>query len=305
VLVTLVWITWKGASRVLPAVTAAFGLAMLVGLALWQRTAYQSGVVYFVGGIGIAWISGSMLRRQDLLVDGLRQAQLRESQQSAMAERTRIAREIHDVVAHSLTVVLLHVGGARRTLMSQSKTGNDPTGTTNAVDALERAELAGRESLDSIRQIVGLLRYSDGSEVASEQVTPLPEIGDVARLVDQFRVAGLRVDADLQLSGVHIEPATSLTAFRVVQEALSNVLLHSPGAPCALVIAHNGDASMLEIVASNPIDQRVPPSHRRGLGLIGMSERVRSLGGSLEVGCTSPTLWSVRASLPLRALNTT
>ncbi|MBA3399944.1 MAG: hypothetical protein H0U01_08285, partial [Acidimicrobiia bacterium] len=123
------------------------GAAAIVVLAIAEKSVHQSGMIYFLGGTGISLLSGRQLRQRERLVDELRAMQQLRVEHAAVEERTRIAREIHDVVAHSLTVVMLHVTGARRVL------GSNPA---RAEEALARAESVGRESLDSIRQVVGL-----------------------------------------------------------------------------------------------------------------------------------------------------
>ena len=272
-------------------ITAVLGAsAMMIALALLEGTAHETGAVYFIGGAWVAWLAGTMVRRQEELLAELQLAHVRQTEHAAAAERTRIAREVHDVVAHSLTVVMLHVTGARRAINS------DPL---RAGEALERAEVVGRESLDSIRQMVGLLRADDGS---AEHDAPQPGLDDIPALVVQFRDAGLDVSADLQLSGVVADPTTGLTAFRVVQEALSNVLQHSPGAPCHLRVASDGGGTVLRIVAENPTADLTDRTTRTGLGLRGMRERVRAAGGSVEAGSTTDCRWRIDAALPLRRL---
>jgi signal transduction histidine kinase len=282
-----------------PWVTAAAvgaGLSMTVGLAVLEGTTHETGAVYFAGGVGVAWLAGSMIRRQEILLAELRVASERQNAHAAAAERTRIAREVHDVVAHSLTVTLLNVSGARRTLAS------DPD---RAAEALERAETVGRESLDSIRQIVGLLRDESDTATTGDQVPPLPALADIPTVVAQFRSAGLSVDADIDLGDVSADPATALAGYRVVQEALSNVMQHAPGSPVALGVRNDRADGVLRITAVNPIPAAGPRrGDRSGLGLRGMSERVRAAGGDVSTGVDDNGQWRVEASLPLRRATT-
>lgn len=131
-------------------------------------------------------------------------------------------------------------------------------------------------------------------------------MADIAALVEQFRSAGLQVDAELELDDVVADPTTSLTAYRVVQEALSNALQHAPGAPVTLRVVRDGAGTVLRIVAENPTVAEPSRSRDRdGLGIRGMNERVRAAGGSVEAGTVEtgapdrPT-WRVDAALPLR-----
>jgi signal transduction histidine kinase len=283
----------RSAPKPIVGLTVALAVSMTIGLAVLEGSTQRTGAIYFVGGIGVAWLAGALLRRQEALVTELQAAQARQSVHAATVERTRIAREIHDVVAHSLTVTMLHVTGARRAL------AQDPE---RASEALERAETVGRESLDTIRQIVGLLRSDDRH---LDDDAPLPMLSDIPSLIDQYRTAGLRVEADLQLDEVAADPPTALVAFRVVQEALSNVLQHSPGSAVDLSVAREPDGSALRIIVVNQTSGPANKSDRVGLGVRGMTERVRALGGSIEAGATATQSWRVDAELPLRRVAAT
>lgn len=297
VMLAVVWLTRVASGPAMTVVPVATAVAITVGLAVLEGTTHETGTIYFAGGAGVAFLAGTMIRRQELLVAELQEARAREALHAAADERTRIARDIHDVVAHSLTVTMLHVTGARRAI------SHDPA---RAAEALERAETVGRESLDSIRRVVGLLRSSADDGHAGPGETPLPTVADIPALVAQFREAGLRIDAELDLDGVGADATTSLTAYRVVQEALSNALQHAPGAPMSLRVVRDGAGTVLRIVAENPTaPSPVAPrggDARTGLGLQGMDERVRAAGGSVEAGVVDRGRWRVEAALPLRRL---
>jgi len=293
-LIAVVWITRCRSSRWVVALGLAATAAMTIGCSVVQPSGYE-GTVYFLAGIGVSWFSGAMLGRQETLVAELREAAERERSHAVVEERTRIAREVHDVIAHSLTVTLLHVTGARRAMAS------DPQ---RAAAALERAEAVGRESLDSIRQVVGLLRNPDAQHAASDRVdeAPLPHVSDIPALVAQYRDAGLQVEASCDLDHVAAGAMTSLTAFRLVQEAMTNSLQHAPGVPLSLHVQLDERRSAIRLTAENPLCEAVPRGRndqRHGLGLVGMAERVRAAGGSIEVGPTSEGTWRVVAELPL------
>lgn len=290
----VVWITRRRSSRAVVAVGLAAAAGMTIGWDIVQPSGFE-GTIYFLGGIGVSWLAGVLLHRQEALVAEVRGATERERRHAAVEERARIAREVHDVIAHSLTVTLLHVTGARRAISS------DPQ---RAAAALERAEAIGRESLDSIRQVVGLLRDPDAERVASERLddAPLPHVSDIETLVAQYRDAGLQVEASCDLGGVTAGAMTSLTAFRLVQEAMTNSLRHAPGAPLSLRVHVDAARSILCLTAENPIRESVPRGRNgahEGLGLMGMAERVRAAGGSIEVGPTSSGTWRIVVELPL------
>ena len=149
---------------------------LLVELAIDEGLADDAGIVYFAGGLGIAAMIGPLLRRQEAITAELRAMHELQVERRGGRERARIAREVHDVVAHSLTVVMLNLTGARRALAT------DPAG---ADEALARAEEVGRDSLDSIRQVMGLLREpGTGTDV------PVPALADLPALSTAIAPAG-------------------------------------------------------------------------------------------------------------------
>jgi signal transduction histidine kinase len=262
------------------------------------KSVHETGMVYFTGGIGIGLLSGRQLRQRDRLVDELRAMQQLRVEHAAVEERTRIAREIHDVVAHSLTVVMLHVTGARRVL------GSNPA---RAEEALARAESVGRESLDSIRQVVGLLRAGDDGRSATEPSQPGLDALDA--LVAGYRSAGVDLSVDVRF--VDLDPAIGLVVYRLVQESVANALQHAPGAPCTVLIDTVQPASPcagplhVEIAnspARNPVSTvAIRSATRPGLGVRGMRERVLAAGGTFRAGPDDTGGWRVVATLPLRA----
>jgi signal transduction histidine kinase len=220
----------------------------------------------------------------DLLVE-LKSAEAGLAQRAAADERQRIAREVHDVVAHSLAVTMLHVTGARMALR------RDPL---EAAEALEQAEALGRQSLAEVRRIVGLLQPG-GAGVAPS----LPGATDLPALVEQFRHAGLdiglTVDGDLD----RVAPSSGLALYRIAQESLTNVTKHAPGAAADVRVAvHNGSVR-LEVANAAPPRAAEKAEPGAGLGLPGMRDRAQSLGGVLRAGTTHDgDAWRVEAELP-------
>lgn len=281
---------------------AWFGLCILVAwCALSTPMAitalYCAGaLVLLVGELGFttrdpgwaAWIGGTIFsavaclfgRHQRDLVGQLRQAQAGLAQRAQAEERNRIARELHDVIAHSLTVSLLHVSSARLALR------DDPA---DAERALAEAERLGRASLDEVRHAVGLL-HRDGS---LDPTTPLPGSTDVPALVEGFRAAGTDIHATLD-GALDTLPATvGLAAYRILQEALTNAAKHAPRAPAIVHVTVERTTVRLDIDSSGP------PGRGTGLGLAGMRERAASLGGTCEAG-PGGSGWRVHAELPLQ-----
>ena len=219
----------------------------------------------------------------------------RRAEEAAVAERSRIARELHDVVAHSLSVVVLHAGVERRLMADQeSSTGR----------ALATIEETARTALTELRHLLGLLRQDDESPLA-----PLPSLGEVDGLVATLRSSGHEVRVDVTGDPAGLPAGIDLSAYRIVQEAVTNTLRHAPGSAVALRVSHEPDAVLLEVVnhpAPTPGSASGSPSPDpaalgSGRGLVGMRERVRLYGGDLAAGPTDDGGFRVHARLPRAA----
>ena len=256
----------------------------------WAWVQPDPGWAAWIAGASMALVGGLLIRHQVTLLAELHAAQAELADRARTEERNRIARELHDVIAHSLTVSLLHVASARMAVQF------DPAG---AVRALQEAERLGRESLDEVRATVGLLRVEEDDARATAGVAPpLPGAADLPDLVRRFRSAGAEVDlhADGDLTA---PPATTgLTLYRIVQEAVTNAVKHAPGAPVSVAVTVTGSAVELTV------DSAGPPGSGSGSGLLNMRERAQSLGGSLTAG-PGGRGWLVRASLPSTIHRTT
>lgn len=290
-MLVVTWVTRTSSNAWLVAGTVVAAVGSIVTLALQTGEAHENGMAYFIGGIGISWLCGRMLRRQELLNQDLQAMNELRVEHAAVAERARIARDVHDVVAHSLTVVMLHLTGARRALAA------DPA---QADQALARAELVGRESLDSIRQVMGLLRDpGDGADV------PVPGLAELPALIDGYAAGGLDLESDLSSMPMDADTAVGFVVFRIVQESLTNVLRHAPGASCHVSVRAGADAAArhVDVEISNGVATGAGVVDvRAGLGVRGMVERVRALGGRLEAGPVAGGGWMVRATIPLRGV---
>ncbi|GAA4407365.1 sensor histidine kinase [Tsukamurella soli] len=221
---------------------------------------------------------GYLLQYQLLLLRSERQAQ---SAQAAV-DRARIAGEVHDVVAHSLSVVLLNVTAARRALESDDA-------RDEAVDALRDAEQQGRAAMTDVRRTIELLR-ADGTPDG-----PQPGLSDLPELVASFHRSGSVVALRYRGPDETLTSATELAAFRVVQESLSNAVKHAPGARVDVTVGPERGRS-LAVRVCNPVP---PDTHRRpgGSGLAGMRARVESVGGTLRAG-PADGAWRVDAAFP-------
>jgi signal transduction histidine kinase len=260
----------------------------------------DAGVPYFMIGIASAAIWGALLHHQRRLTaelgwthHRLREAAAAEEQRlrdaAAADERRRIARDVHDVLAHSLTAVVLNVAGARRALANRPELVDE---------ALSRAEQVGRDSLDAVRRTVGLLRPD---EAAPRGAAPVPGDADLRTVVAANRLdAG--ADVSLHESGdLDAVGATAAAALaRIVQEALTNAGRHAPGAPVDVRVEVDAERVVVDVTngpaSRPPLD---PEGPRQGVGLLGMRERVESLGGTFRAGPASHGGWRVTCAVPL------
>lgn len=255
----------------------------------------------------IAWFFGDTRRlrenRQRALIERNRQLEHEREQERVMAaldERARIAREMHDIVAHSLSVIIAQADGARYAAGARAaaSTGGDGAG----VSAQEPVELtalgtiseAARSSLAQMRSLLGVLRTDEGGSFQ-----PLPALHNVPQLVEAVQAMGIPARLSL-VSGVEdrLPRGADLTVYRIVQEALTNVTRHCPGTPL-VTVAITAGAKSLDIEVTN-LPQAEPseplPGARRGL--LGMRERVDMYGGSLHYGRLADGSFRVFAQIP-------
>jgi len=265
------------------AVTLA-SAAVMVTVELLGR---YTGAFVWVLAFGLVGASTFATQTQWRLFEQERAAQADVAERAAAEERQRIAREIHDVVAHSLAVTMLHLTGARLALRRDAQ---------EAEEALLEAERLGRESLAEIRRTVGLLS-PEGTGTAA----PLPTATDIPQLVREFEAAGLDVDFELSGDPAALPPATGLGLYRVAQESLANVVRHAPGSHTTMSLSVGGEVVSLHV--SNRLGRsRGSASADGGLGVRGMQDRVALLGGELRAGPDGDA-WCVDVELP-RALET-
>jgi signal transduction histidine kinase len=284
-LLAVAWLAASGeslAAEVTAAVAASIVIPLVYAAGDWDEDG--EAFVYFATGGLIVWCIGRILRRERRLVAALTEAQDRLAAAASAAERQRIARDVHDVVGHSLTVMLLNVSGARRVLT------RNPAA---AAEALDRAEQAGRGSLQSVRAIVGLLRTPD--EAGAE---PQPGAKDIVGLVDTAAAAGLPVRAQVAGDLDAIDPYAGLAAYRLVQEALANVEHHAPGADVVVRVANDSDRLTVSVRNGRARHSPPPPSGRSGTGVDGMRQRVAAVGGTVSAGPEGDG-WVVEGSIPL------
>ncbi len=246
--------------------------------------AVNSAIVYTV-----AWLFALLLARRSRRAHAAeeRAAQLERDQheraRTAVAdERARIARELHDVIAHSVSVMTVQAGAARTLL---------PDNPGRAMPPLLAVEETGRQALAEMRRLLGILREDDNTPA----LAPQPGLTDLPALAESVRHAGLAVEVTVQGQPRPLPTGVDLTAYRIVQEALTNTLKHAGPTRANVVVHYDRDAVVLDISD----DGRAPTStDGSGHGLTGMQERVNLYGGELHAGPGPDGGFAVNARLP-------
>ncbi|QCX79160.1 Sensor histidine kinase DesK [Streptomyces sp. YIM 121038] len=264
--VTFIGLQVPGVSEDEPWVRAVIGDAVAVGMAV-------------VGGCAARQWQRQLAVHRELLAAG-----------AVAAERRRIARELHDVVAHHITAMQLMAGGARKVVQHD---------VALAQDALKSLEDSGRLALSEMRQLLDVLRTDDDTE--GRPAAPQPDVTDLPRVIAESRQAG--VDTELLVDGVRQElaPTLGLTVFRIVQEALTNIRKHALGARATVYLDYGPELLTVEIRDDGSGSAAAPRKGRAGHGLVGMRERVALHGGTLETGPRPEGGFRVLATLPLPA----
>ncbi|WP_241533870.1 sensor histidine kinase [Clavibacter michiganensis] len=253
-----------------------------------------SGILIAVASAAVgSWVA--LRRRHDR--DSLARAAESLEHQAALtraavsAERTRMARELHDVAAHHLTALVVQAGAAERLV------DLDPD---RAKDSLRGIRVQGRETLDALRSIVGILRQTSDGEGGGEAGTaPVPGLADLPGLVAAARQAGTEVEERTSGAAPTLAPLADVTAYRTVQESLANARRHAPGS--AVTLTTEAGPARIALTVENELPAAAPGT-APGYGLVGMRERAALVGGRLEAGPTASGTWRVRLELPVEAV---
>jgi signal transduction histidine kinase len=270
-----------------------------LGLAAVQLTPVRferSTFLLFMGILAVAWVLGRFVGDRQLYAARLeeRTAELERAKQelarrAVVEERLRLARELHDVVAHAMSVIAVQSGVGAHVAASQPE---------EVGKALAAIEATSRTALDELRRLLGVLRQ-DSEPQAS--LTPVPGLADLDRLLAEVGKAGLAVRLRVEGSPLQLPAGVELSAYRIVQEALTNVVKHAGSAHAQVTIGYRDQEVTVEILdggrgaATPATDGRVGTGH----GLIGMRERVAAFGGDLQVGPRPGGGFRVAARLPL------
>ena len=276
---------------------AVAGLVLASALLTVSALQGLSGVIWGVGLLVGAWTAGRAIRSRRLLIEelartttALRLSREAHARDAVAAERSRIARELHDVIAHSVGVMGVQAGAAERMV---------PLDPGRAVAAAQAVQDCGRQALVDLRRLLGVLR-PDGDD----DRTPQPGLDQLPALLDRLRTAGL--DVDLRVSGTPrpLPPGADLAAYRIVQEALTNVLKHASDRVAVLALRHADDGLHVEVTSpagSVPVPAGAADGGA-GHGLVGMRERALMYGGSFAAGPRPDDgTFAVTAHLPAEA----
>ncbi|NJC70047.1 hypothetical protein HC031_10045 [Planosporangium thailandense] len=307
---TLVAVGWAGYAE--PARRSRWGLAaamVIFAASDTVRDGFSWMNMFFPLIFVAAWWSGALVRREQersrtliemtAALDAQRET---VAQAAVIEERTRIAREIHDAVAHSVSVMTLQIGGLRRQL-------NDVLETRPAErEVMLGLERLGRQSVEELRSLVGIMRESGTAAPAA----PAPSLARAEDLIADVRAAGLSVTLRVDGQPAELHRALDVSAYRVLQEALSNVLRHAPGSHADVSIRYAADAVTVEVTDDGPGREAATvalPAGRTGAtshagavgghGLIGMRERTAMFDGTLRVGPRDEGGFAVTARFPI------
>jgi signal transduction histidine kinase len=269
-------------------------MCALYGLAVWTRTrAFVAGTAATAASIVVVGQRSSPEELQTWLVAAVaaliivRLVVRRRDERAALQardaaadERARIARELHDVVGHSVSVMVVQAGAERRV-----------TDRESTREALEQIEKSGRQALSELRRMLGVLR---GGEQPADR-SPTPDLDELDALVAAVREAGLSVDVRREGAPVPLAPGLGLTAYRIVQEGLTNALKHAGASRVEVVVRYAPGELGLDILDDGPGGAVNGSGH----GLAGMRERVALYGGRIEAGTRHEGGFALRARLPL------
>jgi signal transduction histidine kinase len=278
------------ASRRAAPTAVAIALAAFTVVVVASPSGEISDLGFIAAGIAAALAVGLAVRQMGFESDSLaaRAAELERSRDetaraAVAAERARIARELHDVIGHSISVMGVQAGAVRRVLSPEQERERE---------ALLGVERVGREAVTEMRRLLGFLRPAEGIDAG-----PTPTLERVGDLVADMRRAGLDVDLTVDGELDDLSAGRALAAFRILQEALTNALKHAPGARVRAVLRRTPEVLAIEVTDSGG-HEPAPASNGEGYGLVGMRERVALYGGTLDAGPTAERGYAIVARLP-------
>lgn len=240
------------------------------------------------------WIAGNIVRARrgrleiaELTVAELSEDQERATREAITDERARIARELHDVLGHTLNLVVIQAGAAQRVFKASPE---------KALDNLKSIESTSRQALSDVDRMLGILRDPDDRAPSLEARPSMSRLGS---LVEELRTTDQPVDLVVHGAPVTLSPSIDLSAYRVVQEALTNVMTHAAGAKAEVDIEYLEDFLTVTITNDGTGVDRLASRASGGRGIVGMRERTALFGGVFEAGRTDDGGWRVHATFPL------
>jgi signal transduction histidine kinase len=225
----------------------------------------------------------------EALAERLDRARALEARQAAWQERARLARELHDLIGHTVNVMVIQAGAGRRTLASDREL---------AERAFQTIESTGREALEELDRLLGILRTEDDEP----ELPPQPGLEQLRALAGRFEDSGLPVEITIEGDQVSLPRSLDQSAYRIIQEALTNALRHAGGTIAHVAVRYRTDRLELEVANDGRENRRPHHDHSGGgRGLIGIRERVALFGGELEAGPRAGGGFVVRCRFPLAA----
>lgn len=272
--------------------------SLVAGIIVY-RTGFPAGLgglVQISVAVTVPWILGTWSRERRFFAElaearavAAEQRRDEEARRAVIEERERIARELHDVVAHNLSVIVVQAGAGVRAFPHQPE---------RSLETLEAIESTAREALGEMRRMLSLLGPAEGTS----DMAPLPGLANLDALVDRVRAAGLEVAVTIAGDRHAINPAVDLSAYRIIQEALTNTLRHSGAKAARVEIGYTLAAIEIEVLDDGSATERTRASIEAahdGRGLLGMRERVNLFGGDFHAGARPEGGFRVAARIPL------
>ena len=265
-----------------------------LGAALGRDVNVIDGLVH-LGVVGVAWVLGDRAKTRRAYTRSLEeraaQAERNRAMEAAAAvatERTRIARELHDVVAHSVSTMVLHAAAAKQVLDANPRA---------ARESLDLIEDTGRGTVGELRTILQALRTDDDGD---RELRPQSGVAAIEGLVESMRAAGVEVEMKMEGTERPLPASVDLSAYRIVQEALTNTIKHSGARRAEVVVRFSDNHLLLQVTDDGRRPTRTPGN---GFGLLGMRERVELLGGRIQAGRRTNGGFEVLAILPLTGID--
>lgn len=269
---------------------AVFPVALLLALSrspMWRHERQVQDYAILTFFVSAAWLSGYLIRRRAAQVNAAESAAGERARAAVTSERARIARELHDIVAHSVSIIALQAGAAEALVERDPEAARDHIASVRGI---------AHDALGEMRRLLDVLREDEPA------YAPTPDLGDVDELIAASCEAGVPVELDRDGDLADVPPGVALTVYRIVQESLTNVRKHAGAAPTRVVIRRDRDG--LELLVENQTGSRPATPGNGGHGLLGMRERARMYGGTLDARATESGGFRIHASIPLARSDT-